>query len=166
MASRSTVVSEEPSVSWNSMLGRRSPTSLPTVGVGVGDGTGVDVGRGVGVDVGDGGVGVGGGVGVDAGGVGESGGAEVGVGGAVGAAVAVAGGAGAGVSVGGGVGVAVTVGSGARARDAETEAGVEAVVRDSDSDAWGSAPPQAVTAAKSAAARRVCVTLLILPAPT
>ena len=44
----------------------------------------------------------------------------------------------------------VTVGSGARARGSE-------------SDACGSVPPQAATAAKSAAARRVCVTLLILP---
>lgn len=52
------------------MPGRRSPTSLPTVGVGVG--TGVEVGRGVGVGVGTG-VDVGRSAGVETGGVGEGG---------------------------------------------------------------------------------------------
>ena len=83
----------------------------------------------------------------------------------MGVAVAVGSGAGAGVSVGGGAGTAVTAGSGARAWGAETEAGVGAVVRDSESDSWGSVPPQAATAAKSATARRVCVTLIILATP-
>lgn len=71
-------------------------------------------------------------------------------------------GAGIGVTVDG-AGDAVAVGSATRTWDADD--GVGDTVRDSGSDDCGSVPPQAAIATKSMAARRLCITLLILDPP-